>query len=124
MDDDFKLIRGDSINLQVTFDDGATPPNPIDISGRTLKFTVKRDYDDPDTAALVKASVTFPTDSNSAAGIGWLFVPHTETDNLTIDDEVWCDFQETFTDSNGNLNVTTLTSFKRTVLPDVTKDVP
>lgn len=119
--DDFELVRGDSINLKVLFDDGETPPSPIDISGRTLWFTVKSDYNDPDIAKLVQASVTFPANADSIAGIGWLFVPHTETENLTIGEEVWCDFQQTFTDEQGNLNVNTLAVFKKTVQKDVTK---
>ncbi|MBK8508965.1 MAG: hypothetical protein IPL51_10040 [Candidatus Competibacteraceae bacterium] len=119
----FKLVRGDSISLLVTFDDGGDPPQPIDIGGRTLTFTAKRDYDDPDSAALVQVSVTFPANADSAGGKGWFFVPHTETEDLTIGDEVVCDFQETYTDSRGNLNVTTLEVFKKTVLPDVTRGV-
>lgn len=120
---DFDLVRGDSIDLQVVFVDDAEPPQPIDISNRTLIFTIKSDYNDPDTAKLGQARVTFPANADSVNGIGYLFVPHTETESLTIGEEVWCDFQQTFTDAHGNLHVNTLEAFKKTVQKDVTKGV-
>jgi hypothetical protein len=122
VDGDFSLTCGDSINLKVIFDDGATPPNPIDISGRTLRFTIKFDYNDPDTAAIVQASVTFPADTDSRSGIGWFYASPDDTKRLPIGDEVWCDFQESYTDARGKKIVNTLAVFKKRVGIDVTKD--
>lgn len=117
------MIRGDSIALELTFDDGGDPPAPINIAGRTLFFTVKRDYNDADADALATGSATFPDGPDSAAGIGYLFVPHTETRDLIPGETVWCDFQETYTNSRGNLIVNTLAVFQKTVGPDVTDRV-
>lgn len=121
--DGFDLVRGDSMDLKVVFVNDEDPPQPIDISQRTLIFTIKSDYNDPDTEKLGQARVTFPANADSVNGIGYLFVPHTETEALPIGEAVWCDFQQTFTDARGNLHVTTLAVFKKTVQKDVTKGV-
>lgn len=123
MEGEFNLVRGDSIALELTFDDGGDPPVPINIAGRTLRFTVKQNYDDPDAEAYVQASVTFPDDADSQAGKGFFFVPHTQTENLPQGQLVVCDFQESYLDSRGHQIVNTLDVFTKKVGPDVTRTV-
>lgn len=57
-------VRGDSFDLQVTVTDDATGL-PVDITGWTLMFTVKRAADDAadDDAAAVAVDVTAHTDA-------------------------------------------------------------
>lgn len=52
----------------------------VDISGWQLYFTVKSDFNDLDSAAKISKSITFPSNSNSIAGIGFLTLSSTDTD--------------------------------------------
>ena len=72
----FKI--GNSRNLEVTIRNRITKV-PIDITGDKFYFTVKDTPDQPDTAAVVQASVVAPADSNSAAGIAIIPVSTSDT---------------------------------------------
>ena len=52
---------------------------PEDISGWTLYFTVKNDFNDEDSAAIITKNVTFPSNAESQAGIGYLPLTSTDT---------------------------------------------
>ena len=117
----FSLRRGDSYAWTVTLTDGV---NPIDLSGKTLTFTVKQNKTDTDLQALLQVSVTFPSDANSLAGQGELFVPYTATANLPADTRVYYDFQLSYLDGQGRTIVTTLTAGSVKVDWEITETVP
>lgn len=52
----------------------------VDISGWSLYFTAKEDFNDLDAAAKISKSTTFPDDANSEAGIGFLSLSSDDTD--------------------------------------------
>ena len=106
----FALRKGDTYNWKLTFDDGAATPAPIDITGKVLTFTVKTSLDDLDAAALIQVSTTFPATADSIAGIGYIFIPHTQTTNLTPLQKVYYDFQLSFIDDDMRENSNTLTA--------------
>lgn len=124
MIDGFSLRRGDTYNWRFVFDDGATPPVPINVAGRTLSFTVKASRNDSDAHALVQASAVFPDDANSHNGIGWIFVPHDQTVNLVPGQKVYYDFQMAYYDSSNRLVVQTVDTGVVKVDWDVTERVP
>lgn len=74
------LIRGDGHTIKFAFTDenGAV----IDITGKTLFFTVKQafDVDDTDAAAAIKKSVTVHT--NAAGGLSQVVLTKTDTKDL------------------------------------------
>jgi hypothetical protein len=78
------------------------------ISGWKLYFTVKTDFNDADSAALISKDVTFPNNAESIAGIGYLSLTSSET-NIAIG-EYWYDmkfiatnYRETFLRGQINL---------------------
>ena len=134
--DDIPLIRGDSYDWEVVFDEeveenGVPVIRPIDLSGKTLAFTVKALKNDPDSLALCQAHVVFPTDTHSQAGRGWLFVPHTETEGLPIlegapkpgEGILYYDFQLSYVDALGRTIVTTLATGTKRPVADATRTV-
>lgn len=58
---------------------------PVNISGWDVYFTVKKDFNDLDSAALITKTVQFPTNSESASGVGYLSLSIAET-TIPIDD--------------------------------------
>lgn len=50
------------------------------ISGWTLYFTVKADFNDADSAAIISKNTIFPSNAESIAGIGYLSLTSAETD--------------------------------------------
>ena len=50
-----------------------------DISGWVLTFYVKTDFNDLDAAALIAKSITFPSNTDSQNGIGYLALTSTDT---------------------------------------------
>jgi len=52
---------------------------PVNISGWSLYFTVKSDFNDVDEEALILKNVLFPTNSESLLGIGYLSLTSAET---------------------------------------------
>jgi hypothetical protein len=76
-----------NINLQVVKKDMKTwkivikkNKIPVDISGWSLYFTCKTDFNDADSAAIITKNVTFPSNAESQAGIGYLSLTSTDTD--------------------------------------------
>lgn len=122
--DGFTLRKGDSYLWNLSFDDGQTPATPISIVGKTLTFTVKDFLDDPDEDAPVQVVTTFPDDADSLAGTGSVFVPHTETQNLTPGQKVFYDFQLSYTDTLGRKHAQTLAAGIVKVDWEVTQTVP
>ena len=120
----FALRKGDTYNWKLQFDDGGTPATPIDITGRTLTFTVKSALTDTDENALVQVATTFQAGADSTAGIGYIFIPHTETENLVPGAKVYYDFQMAYTDSQSRLVVNTLAAGTVKVDWEVTLSVP
>lgn len=59
---DFEIIQGDDTAIACTFKD--EDGNPIDITGYTVYFTVKKkpDADDDDSSAVIKKDVSVHTD--------------------------------------------------------------
>ncbi len=120
----FALRKGDTYNWRLTFDDGATPATVIPIAGRTLTFTVKSALTDLDEAALVQVETMFPASVDSTNGIGYIFIPHSETENLVPGAKVYYDFQMAYTDESNRLVVNTLAAGTVKVDWEVTLSVP
>jgi hypothetical protein len=64
---------------------------PVNISGWTVSFYVKLDFNDLDSAALIAKNYTFPSNSESISGIGYLALTSTET-NIAVG-EYYYDFK-------------------------------
>jgi hypothetical protein len=74
------------INLQVVSKDTKTYTIrlkrngvAVDISGWTLTFTAKVDFNNLDAAAVINKTIIFPTNAESASGIGYLELSSAET---------------------------------------------
>ncbi len=70
------LTRGDDKFYVLTFTDGNG--DPIDITGWTIYFTVKRDLDDTDDEALIKKDITAHTDPTN--GVTKIHLTSDDTD--------------------------------------------
>ena len=104
-----------NINLQLVKNDSKTwriviKKNnlPEDISGWSLYFTCKTDFNDADSAAIITKNVTFPHNAESEAGIGYLILTSADT-NVALG-ELYYDmkmidinYKETF--MRGKLNI-------------------
>jgi hypothetical protein len=55
----------------------------VNISGWTLTFTAKVDFNNLDAAAVINKTIIFPTNAESVSGIGYLPLTSAET-NLTV----------------------------------------
>jgi len=67
---EFRLVRNDI---------------PVNISGWYVYFTVKRDWNDLDSSAIISKTVQFPNNSESISGIGYLSLSTSDT-NVDIGD--------------------------------------
>jgi len=81
-----------SLNLQIVKKDTKTftirlsrNGVAVDISGWYVYFTVKTDFNDLDSSALILKDKQFPSNSESQAGIGYLDLSSSET-NIEIGD--------------------------------------
>jgi hypothetical protein len=111
------IHRGDSFNWTVAFktDDG----DAIDISGKKLFFTMKLTKNSVDgLAGDLQASVTFPADADSIAGLGTFSISKADTQDLTPGKSYYYDFQ--LTDPSDATYVKTLGFGKIKVLQDIT----
>ena len=52
----FEIIRGDTVSLNMTFTDDDNAP--IDLTGYTIFFTVKKDMNDTDAQAVIAVNTT------------------------------------------------------------------
>ena len=75
------------INLQVVSKDTKTYTIrlkrngvAVDISGWSLAFTAKLDFNDSDSNALINKNILFPSNTDSEAGIGYLTLSSSDTD--------------------------------------------
>jgi hypothetical protein len=84
----------------------------VDISGWYLYFTVKSDFNDDDSSALISKNTLFPTNAESQAGIGYLELSSSET-NIAMG-EYYYDMK--FIDTNYR---ETFLRGKLTILPSI-----
>ena len=106
------LRRGDSATYRLQFNDGT---NPIDITGYTVFFTVKRrnDYTSNDDLALIQKTVTSHTDA--ANGISDVVLSPVDT---AIEVSIYkYDFQ--FKTPTGDISTVEIGEYE--ILDDVTK---
>lgn len=81
---------------------------PVDISGWYIYFTVKTDWNDADSAAIISKTVLLPSNTESIAGIGYLSLTSVDTD-VAIGEYFYdmkfidTDYRETF--QRGRLNI-------------------
>ena len=74
---DLALVKSDTKTYTLTIkNDGVA----VDISGWSLYFTVKDDYEDLDADAIITKNVVFPANASSIAGIGYLPLTSIDTD--------------------------------------------
>ena len=74
---DLALVKSDSKTYTLTIkDDGVA----VDISGWSLYFTVKANYEDADVDAIITKNVIFPANASSVAGVGYLLLTEDDTD--------------------------------------------
>jgi hypothetical protein len=79
-DTNLSIVSKDSKNYIVRVNRNNVP---IDISGWYLTFTAKVDFNDLDTVAVINKTILFPTNSESANGIGYLSLTSSDT-NLSV----------------------------------------
>ena len=102
------LYRGDSRRLKITF----TLNNvPLEITGGTVKFTVKRDINDTFANAIIKKSTSTFTDNSC-----YIDIEPSDTNTLIEGDIFVYDIE--LTDVNGLK--TTVTSGELPIILDVT----
>ncbi len=112
------LFRGDTFAWNFTFKD--KDGVPIDISGMTLFFTMKQNPTSPDLeVGDLQESVTFPADSESALGIGFMQVLPAKTGLLIPKKKYHYDFQLV----DGSDVVLTLGWGRLTINQDITQAV-
>jgi hypothetical protein len=71
-----EIVRRDTKNykLQITQNGVA-----VDVSGWTIYYTVKTDFNDVDSSALISKNVLIPSNSESMAGITYLALSSSDT---------------------------------------------
>ena len=84
---DIEVFRGDTFTRTLTFLDNSQ--DPIDITGWTVYFTIKKDKDDPDASAVIKKDIT--SHSVPLSGQTILSLTASELDDLLGD--YYYDFQ-------------------------------
>lgn len=84
-DINLEIVRKDTKNYRVILKrDGVA----VDISGWTVYFTVKTDFNDADTDALISKNYLMPNNSDSQAGIGYLPLSSSDT-NIAVGEYVY-----------------------------------
>lgn len=73
---DIEIIRRDDVSFNLTFTD--VDGDPIDLTGATVFFTVKRKLTDPDDEALIEKEIISFDDPE--LGIAVLILSNTDTD--------------------------------------------
>lgn len=115
-----ELVQGDSYEWDVTITHGE---DAVDISGWKMSCTIKRALTDTDADALLKVDYTFPTDAQSALGLGTFTLPAADTELVLSGKNYWMDMQIVMTDRTP-VGVKTLFIKKINVIADVTNRVP
>lgn len=119
---DLEMVRGDKrdFSITVTQDGGA-----LNLDGRTLWFTAKRKYSDPDARAIFQKSSADPpggiTITSAAEGKAEMTVEAKDTSGLSVYERtvLVCDLQ--VVDTSGNPCTPAWGQFA--VLPEVTRRV-
>ena len=106
--------RGDTKPITLKFKD--KDGNPVDITGATIWFTVKKSPADDDSLAVIQKEIT--THINPTGGISSFTIEHLDTNNLELI-SYYYDIQ--LVDAGGN--VTTVIYGKFKLLPDITRSV-
>lgn len=110
------FFRGDTKVFTLSFKDGAG--RAVDVSGHELWFTMKRQINDPDAAAVLQKRIVFPGDETSRAGEGVLVLDSAETGDIEPGTYFY-DLQKVI--PGAPPVVATLLSGKIAVLPDITR---
>ena len=109
-----RLIRGDTWSFPLTF---TSDGQPVDITGATVSFTLKKNYNDPDSSALISIDNTSHIDPANGQTI--IEVSASSTANLEAPKSYFFDFQIKFADGS----VKTIQSGIIEVLPDITRRI-
>jgi hypothetical protein len=96
MSSDIEIIRGDDISFATTFTD--ENGDAVNLTGSTVFFTVKEDYDKTDAEAVISKSVISHT--SPASGITSIVLTNSDT-TITPGDYYW-DIQ--IKDSNSKIS--------------------
>jgi hypothetical protein len=106
------LVRGDTKTFALNFtSDGTTP---IDITGWTVYYTVKRHLEDSDSTALIRKVITAHTDPTQ--GQTEIVLENTDTQDLEVE-VLWHDIQIKNTEDKIN----TIAFGQLNILADVTR---
>ena len=70
------IYANNSVSIGLTFTDDKF--QPIDVSGKTLLFTVKYNKYDPDSKAMIKKSSVIPTNTDTQNGVAVLSLSTSE----------------------------------------------
>lgn len=106
------IVRGDTKTFALNFtSDGNTP---INITGWTIYYTVKRRLEDLDVDAVIRKTIT--THTNPTGGQTEIVLLNTDTQNLETE-TFWHDIQ--VKDTNNKINTIAFGTFN--VLADVTR---
>jgi hypothetical protein len=96
--DDLKMIRGDTPEWDFTVvypDDHPDAGDPVDITGATIRFMVKKSFDNLDADALI--NIQTPTDisiTDAANGKGHMKIPQVQSAALeNKKQKLECDLQ-------------------------------
>jgi hypothetical protein len=115
-----KLTRGDTYNLTFELTDEFNVP--ISIADKTLTFTVKKSFNEPDDKAVMQVIQKYPNNADTVLGKGSIFLPHTETQKLLFGQSLYFDFQLSYLEL-GVTYVNTLSKGKLVVDYDITRTV-
>ena len=108
------FYRGDSKTINMSFKDNTG--NPIDLTGATIWFTVKRNPMDLDSNAVIQKEITSHTDATN--GLSTISLAPTDTNDLEIRSYNY-DIQ--LVDSIGKVTTIIVGTFK--LLLDITRSV-
>ncbi len=86
----FQIYRGNSKSFRLVFTLGG---QPVDLSGDTIMFTMKRSVEDANADAVIHKTITLPDNADSVAGTCFLPIESTETGavppGLYLYDLIW-----------------------------------
>ncbi|MBF0342116.1 MAG: hypothetical protein HQL95_14320 [Magnetococcales bacterium] len=112
----FQFYRGDTKVFTLSFSN--PDASPVDITGHTLWFTMKRTANDQDSEAVLQKRVMFPSTPASVAGSGSLLLDSTETS--LIEPGIYLYDMQKVIPGNPPV-VATFISGRIQVLPDITR---
>jgi hypothetical protein len=113
------IFKGDTKRYKFTFDDGAVPPVPVDITGWEIWFTLKVKDTDADAAAVIQVKTTAGDDINDDVANGRMYLTLTSVDTDVAVASYVYDFQRVVPGTPPS--VRTLDKDKVKVVQDVTR---